>query len=974
MKFTLLIQEHKKFGHLLQPYLIEDSVKEYYSIVDRLSSDKVDYYREHLSENEIKIIKSASEYTENNIAARFSYKKENTRDFLSKVKVDYTDEFIRPFIQKHMAKCIALARKGNTPIFNKETKSVVYLSDLVAIEEEPAGVVFNFEKLPDETRYYQTISHNGATINLKEHEGYILTNDPCWLLLDQKLYHFKQDVDGKKLKVFFENEFISVPEKHEKKYYSTFVKNCIRNFPVNLKGIELKHNQLPKRPMLKLELDFSGAPGLFLYYKYGNDFCRNVDPHVKLVDYKPADGKPKYEITQRNKEWEDQVIGLLQKQGLKRTFDNVFLVEHKNHQYDLVSWINENATFLKENDFLLEQGLDDVNYFTGTLLITVSFEEKNDWFDVHAIAQFGEDYKIPVIALRKYLLNGIREYKLPDGRIAILPEEWFNKYADLVTFGTKNRDSIHIKKHHFDLVQSSMSQSIEITRSTASIMQLAENSLKQAIEIPAGIDATLRSYQNQGFQWLCFLRKYRFGGCLADDMGLGKTLQTLTLLTKHIEEEQAEEPKTDLSTLGQIDLFEALEKIKYAGKPSLIIMPASLIHNWIDEIRKFAPHIRHLNYTGPQRQELLEKISQCHVLLTTYGTIRNDFDELNKYSFDYIILDESQIIKNPTSKTARAIFKLDAKYRLALSGTPIENSLSDLWSQMNFLNPGLLGDLKFYKNYFAVPIEKNNDGEKQEKLLQLIKPFILRRTKTEVEKELPLLSEEYVYCEMSDEQEKIYHAEKIAIRNYILKSLETDGVSNTAFAMVQALTKLRQLANHPVMLTDHYKYGSGKFDEVIRNLETLISEGHKVLVFSSFVKHLNIFTEYFDQNNLKYSLLTGQSRKRAVIIKEFQSDPERNVFFISLKAGGVGLNLTEAEYVFILDPWWNPQAENQAVNRAHRIGQTKPVIAYRFITLDTIEEKILKLQRKKSKLAELFIRNDSPLKELTADSIKELID
>jgi len=503
---------------------------------------------------------------------------------------------------------------------------------------------------------------------------------------------------------------------------------------------------------------------------------------------------------------------------------------------------------------------------------------------------------------------------------------------------------------------------------------MAEESLKQPVEIPAGIDAKLRSYQNEGFQWLCFLKKFKLGGCLADDMGLGKTLQTLTLLTKHIETEKPKGEKTDLSKLSHIDLFTALEKNTYAGNPSLIIMPATLIHNWIDEIRKFAPHLRHLNYTGPQRMELLEKIPQCHVILTTYGTIRNDLEELNKYSFDYVILDESQIIKNPTSKTARAIFKLNANYRLALSGTPIENSLTDLWSQMNFLNPGLLGDLKFYKNYFAVPIEKNNDEEKQEKLLQLIKPFILRRTKTEVEKELPLLSEEYIYCEMSPEQEKIYHAEKIAIRNYILKSLEQDGISNTAFAMVQALTKLRQLANHPVMLTEHYKYGSGKFDEVIRNLETLISEGHKVLVFSSFVKHLNIFTEHFDKNNLKYSLLTGQSRKRASIIKEFQSDPDRNVFFISLKAGGVGLNLTEAEYVFILDPWWNPQAENQAVNRAHRIGQTKPVIAYRFITMDTIEEKILRLQRKKSKLAELFIRNDSPLKELNADSIKELID
>jgi SNF2 family DNA or RNA helicase len=402
-------------------------------------------------------------------------------------------------------------------------------------------------------------------------------------------------------------------------------------------------------------------------------------------------------------------------------------------------------------------------------------------------------------------------------------------------------------------------------------------------------------------------------------------------------------------------------------------MPASLIHNWQDEIAKFAPHLPALNYTGAQRSALFDRITEVRLVLTTYGVVRNDFEALEKIDFDYVILDESQIIKNPTSKTARAIFKLHAKHRLALSGTPIENSLSDLWSQMHFLNPGLLRDHKFYRNYFANPIEKNQDDEKQEKLHALIEPFILRRTKAQVEQELPQLSEEYIYCELSPEQDDIYQTEKNAIRNHILESLEHEKISTTAFAVLQALTKLRQLANHPVLVDEDYQNGSGKFDEVIRNLETLISEGHKVLVFSSFVKHLEIFTRHFDEQEQSYALLTGQSRNRSEIVKKFQNDPDCMVFFISLKAGGVGLNLTEAEYVFILDPWWNPQAENQAVNRAHRIGQTKPVIAYRFISLGTIEEKILKLQRKKSKLAEMFIHADNPIKDLDAASIKDLM-
>ncbi len=575
--------------------------------------------------------------------------------------------------------------------------------------------------------------------------------------------------------------------------------------------------------------------------------------------------------------------------------------------------------------------------------------------------------------MRKYLLNGIREFKLPDGRIAILPEAWFSKYADLVTFGVVHKENVRVKIWHKDLVTQSMKQTFTITRKV--LKKGLNGNKKSQSELPANIHATLRSYQEEGFRWLDFLRTRLFGGCLADDMGLGKTLQTLTVIVKHINEQKTENTeKPPAQMVGQIDLFDEIERADASGNPSLVVMPASLIHNWQAEIRKFAPHLRHLNYTGPNRFELFNKIANTHIVLTTYGTIRNDYKAFEKIPFDYIVLDESQMIKNPTSKAAKAIFRLNAKHRLTLSGTPIENSLTDLWSQMHFLNPGLLGDLNFFRRYFATPIEKNNDEKKQQKLHLIIKPFLLRRTKTQVEKELPELSEEYIYCDMLPEQQELYASEKISVRNFILQNIELNGVANSAIVMLQALTKLRQLANHPAMTEDDWEMGSGKFDEVIRNLETLISEGHKVLVFSSFVKHLEIFTRYFDERKMKYSLLTGQSRKRADIIKEFQTDPERNVFFISLKAGGVGLNLTEAEYVFILDPWWNPQVENQAINRAHRIGQKRHVFAYRFITLGTIEEKILKLQRRKANLADLFIRSDNPLKDMNMEAIKELID
>lgn len=974
MIFSLLIQEHKKFGQQLHPFLLRDKGKEYCSIIDRLSFEKTDHYRESLDEDEIKIIEIIHQYNEKNLARRFSSKKLTARDFVNKVENEYVVRFIRPFIEKRMAQCIAIAKDRNIPVFYRDTKNVVYKSDQVIIEPEPAEIVFNFKKLPGETHYYQTISHNGSNINLNDRDGFILTNDPCWLMLDQKLYHFRQDVDGKKLRMFFDKEFILVPGKHEKKYYATFVKKCIRNFPVNTEGFSVKKPEPEKIPVLTLDVDFQGLPGLMLGFDYSGTIISPTEPNKKIVSFSFESGLPEFMVYNRDLKWEKKISGFLETHGLRRIHENVYLNGNSREKYELVSWINQHTGALNQQNFRLQQELQDITYFTGKVEMTVKFDEKNDWFDVHAVAKFGDDFEIPVIQLRKYLLNGIREFKLPDGRIAILPEEWFNKYSDLVSFGEKNKDKVRVKKMHIDLVRQSMKQTIKISRSFYE-GSISGDKAPVKTEIPEGINATLRSYQEEGYRWLSFLRNHNLGGCLADDMGLGKTLQTLAVIVKHLSDRQSQtEDKNTEPATGQMDLFTEIERAESRGNPSLVVMPASLIHNWQNEILKFTPYIRYLTYTGPHRFELADRIPEAQLVLTTYGTIRNDYRELEKIPFDYVILDESQVIKNPASKVARAIYRLDAKHRLTLSGTPIENSLTDLWSQMHFLNPGLLGELKFFKRYFATPIEKNNDEEKQQKLHLLIKPFLLRRTKTQVEKELPELSEEYVYCDMSAEQTEVYNEEKISVRNFILNNIEQQGIANSAIVMLQALTRLRQLANHPALVEDSWNHGSGKFDEVIRNLDTLISEGHKVLVFSSFVKHLEVFTRHFDENNRKYSLLTGQSRKRAAIIKEFQTDPERNVFFISLKAGGVGLNLTEAEYVFILDPWWNPQVETQAVSRAHRIGQTRHVFAYRFITLGTIEEKILRLQQKKSDLADLFIRTDNPLREMSVEAIRDLID
>jgi SNF2 family DNA or RNA helicase len=309
---------------------------------------------------------------------------------------------------------------------------------------------------------------------------------------------------------------------------------------------------------------------------------------------------------------------------------------------------------------------------------------------------------------------------------------------------------------------------------------------------------------------------------------------------------------------------------------------------------------------------------------------------------------------------------------LVLTGTPIENSLTDLWSQMNFVNRGLLGNFNFFKTEFVTPIEKFNDKRKSERLQSLIHPFILRRTKEQVAKDLPDRTEQIRICEMSDAQRKIYEVEKSQVRNSLLENMEKQGVQKSSLMVLKALTRLRQLANHPKLINDDAE--SGKFEEVTRMLNNVISEGHKVLIFSSFVQHLEIYKNYLDEQNQKYSILTGKTQNRQQVIEEFQNNTDVSVFLISLKAGGVGLNLTAADYVFLLDPWWNPASENQAINRAHRIGQDKKVFVYRFISSDSIEEKIVRLQDKKSELADMFINNNNPFKALTTEKIKKLFE
>ncbi|RYZ35908.1 MAG: DEAD/DEAH box helicase, partial [Sphingobacteriales bacterium] len=511
-------------------------------------------------------------------------------------------------------------------------------------------------------------------------------------------------------------------------------------------------------------------------------------------------------------------------------------------------------------------------------------------------------FEIPFIKLKPYILQRKNEFKLPNGQIAIIPEEWFTQYIEFFAF-TEGEVNLTLRKHHLSLIKDLESGNLATVTMSRKLEKLREFEEIEDRDLPEHFKGTLRPYQKAGYNWMQFLNEYRFGGCLADDMGLGKTVQTLAMLQKRKEEG--------------------------AAAASLLVMPTSLVYNWQAEVAKFAPKLRILVYTGTYRDKNIDRFAKYDLVLTSYGIVRLDVELFQKYYFDYIILDESQAIKNPSSNTSVSVRQLKSKHRLILTGTPVENSTMDLWSQMSFINPGLLGSESFFRKEFLKPVEKFKDEQKTRKLHSLIKPFILRRQKSQVATELPEKIEQIHYCHMTEEQEHEYEETKSYYRNKILKQIDEKGQPNHHFMLLQGLMKLRQIANHPRMANQEYEHESGKLKEIMRMAKNAIRENHKVLIFSQFVRHLDIVKSQLDERGITYTYLDGSTVDRQAQVNKFQNDDSIRVFLISLKAGGVGLNLTAADYVFILDPWWNPAVEAQAVDRAHRIGQDKTVFTYK---------------------------------------------
>jgi SNF2 family DNA or RNA helicase len=575
-----------------------------------------------------------------------------------------------------------------------------------------------------------------------------------------------------------------------------------------------------------------------------------------------------------------------------------------------------------------------------------------DWFELHGNVAF-DDQAASLPELLAAMKRGESTVRLGDGTFGVMPEEWLRQYAGLLDLGSAVDGHLRFERTQVGLLDALLTAQPQATSDEVfarARKQLLEFDGVHPADAPPGFTGTLRDYQREGLGWIGFLQRFGFGGCLADDMGLGKTVQVLALLASRSEQRRRQD-----------------------GKPSLVVAPRSLIFNWKQEAARFTPRLRLLDHTGTGRRGALEGLADHDVVLTTYGTLRRDAPLLTHLEFDYVILDEVQAVKNAGTQSAKAVRLLRADHRLALSGTPIENHVSELWSLFEFLNPRMLGTAAIFRAQWDSQGSMTDDSRAL--LARALKPFILRRTKSQVAKELPAKLEQTLYCEMDAKQRQLYDEMKEHFRLSLGRRLDQEGLNRSKIQILEALLRLRQASCHPGLL-DPKRAGepSAKLETLMARLEEVLDEGHKALVFSQFVSLLSIVRKRLDGGKITYAYLDGQTRDRASQVERFQNDPDCRLFLISLKAGGLGLNLTAAEYVFLLDPWWNPAVEAQAIDRAHRIGQTRKVFAYRLVTRGTVEEKILELQKSKRDLADAIIQADSSLiRDISREDLELLL-
>ncbi|MEL7121871.1 MAG: DEAD/DEAH box helicase [Bacteroidota bacterium] len=876
-----------------------------------------------------------------------SKKRQKTIDRLLEVKEIKTQ--IVKYVHRKLDVLLSAVVRYNLPICWHVERKVLVKDFIMKPEQVALMPILSFKKTDSGVTYQMKLSENDEIWDISSKDVVPITNYPAWVFVDYRLYRIDH-INGNMVKPFQKKDIIHIPNDKVKTYFQKFILKVASKLDIDAEGFELIHfNELKGAKIEVIRDVFSNQWGIGLYLHYHNtEFFWN-DSKTKRTSLEFGETEVKILQVIRDLDKEQSFLDKLNDLGLIAGDGNYFYLKDTLQEWQLLEWLALNQRKLIEMGFeVIEPTVEQRKIYLEKPSLKMETEQHNDWFDIFGQVKVGE-YTFPFLKLSKNIREGNRFYLLPNETYFLIPEEWMNKYRALMKFAQKQSDTLRLKKNQFTLLNE-----VGIDSETP----ITENLKDLPFKVSPLLKATLRPYQLEGVKWLTQLYHNNLGGCLADDMGLGKTLQTIAVLL-HAKKERAARIEETIDQEMQLDLFHSAGDEDFL-KPlnTIIILPASLVFNWEQEIRKFAPSLSTYRHVGPKRHKDKRILIRFDVVLTTYQTALRDVDILEEIEYEYIVLDESQQIKNRESKIFKAINRLQALHKVSLSGTPIENSLSDLWSQMQFINPDLLGSFSFFKREFISAIEKYQDEEKKVRLRKMVAPYVLRRTKEEVAKDLPPLSTKVFYSEMTKEQKRLYEREKSAARNYLLENYEANN-PKYRILVLRSLTKLRQIVNHPFLVNDSYEKDSGKFNDIWEQWNVIQRSNHKVLFFSSFVQYLDLFKKKLEANKQPFSILTGEMTQKAreQQIKRFENDPDVKAFLISIKSGGTGLNLVAADYVFILDPWWNPSTEQQAIARAHRIGQTRNVFATKFITKDSIEEKILRLQEKKSRLAEDIIDN-----------------
>ena len=878
------------------------------------------------------------------------------REFIEK-NLKNRDKFVIDYLAQIQTR---KSRSDASLLFNKNRENFNFLMNLV--ENNEVYFSENDKKAKAGNKIYPTLNIKGDENEIaievdsiyEIYESEDEFDKVYWTVIDNTIKQFDY-LEAKKLPTK-----VQIPENDKGKFLFEVVEELKNNFEVNLPEQLKKHRLLEHLPDISLKFDYrEGTISCHTEVKidqdkYINSEILSIEPDEK--EYERLDEDSNLWSVWKLEECE-KLINFLERYNFHVSPDDFVIKDDASIQ----NFITDGFVHVPE-EWKIEttEAFDNIEINKVELEPIFEFKESDDdqidWFEFEISYNLGgKTYsRNKIKEMMKYNDQGQAYIKL-DNNYFLLNEGKKEKKAKKALNLAESDEKGDYRSHYYNLLyyKNILEENGIEFEGNKVYNQLEEditgdNLIKES-SIPQEVDDKLRDYQKEGYYWFKFIDKYNFGGILADDMGLGKTVQSLTFL-----------------------------KSKDTDQPALIICPRTLIHNWGEEIEKFFSDIDFLIYHSDpeERDEMRSDFSEVDIIITSYSIISRDHEKLVDYTFSTCILDEAQKIKNHRTKRAKGVKKINAKRRLALTGTPLENSLEELWSIFDFLMPGYLGGYNNFRKEYLNPVKKADNEKKLVELKKRVAPFILRRKKEEVLKELPDKVLNIHKVDMNSLQEDTYKTVLDQLKGDLEQRIEEKGFNKSRINVLSALTKLRQVCNHPSLVLDRLgkEATSGKIEALMELIEEAIQGGHKLIVFSQFVQMLKIIKNKFKESGIDYEYLDGSTRNRMEKVRHFNNDDKTKVFLISLKAGGTGLNLTSADIVIHVDPWWNPMVERQASDRAHRIGQDKRVMVYKLITRGTVEEKMLKLQKKKEDIFDKVIEdNPNPIDTITWEDIQELL-